>query len=74
MRNIDKLSSSVHSDYRTVSHYWVLLVYVALIRAAVWETMGTGHYYFDKMRSSFNLVQNQLFALPWELHRQPYLC
>jgi hypothetical protein len=25
--------------------------------------MGTGHYYFDEMRSSFNLVQNQLFAL-----------
>jgi hypothetical protein len=23
----------------------------------------TGHYYFDEMRSSFNLVQNQLFAL-----------
>jgi hypothetical protein len=26
---------AAHSDYRTVSHYWVLLVYVALIRA-VW--------------------------------------
>jgi hypothetical protein len=25
--------------------------------------MGTGHYYFDEMRSSFNLVQNQIFAL-----------
>jgi hypothetical protein len=25
--------------------------------------MGTGHYYFDEMRSSFNLGQNQLFAL-----------
>jgi hypothetical protein len=25
--------------------------------------MGTGHYYFDEMRSSFNWVQNQLFAL-----------
>jgi hypothetical protein len=25
--------------------------------------MGTGHYYFDEMRSSFNLVQNQLFEL-----------
>jgi hypothetical protein len=25
--------------------------------------MGTGHYYFDEMRSSFGLVQNQLFAL-----------
>jgi hypothetical protein len=25
--------------------------------------MGTGHYYFDEMRSSFNFVQNQLFAL-----------
>jgi hypothetical protein len=24
--------------------------------------MGTGHYYFDEMRSSFNLVQNQLFG------------
>jgi hypothetical protein len=62
-----------HSDYRTVSHYWVLLVYVALIRQ-FGQMMGTGHYYFDEMRSSFNLVQNQLFALPWELHRQPYLC
>jgi hypothetical protein len=28
-----------HSDYRTVSHYWVLLVYVALIRA-VWADDG----------------------------------
>jgi hypothetical protein len=27
------------------------------------QTMGTGHYYFDEMRSFFNLVQNQLFAL-----------
>jgi hypothetical protein len=27
------------------------------------QTMGTGHYYFDEMRSSFYLVQNQLFAL-----------
>jgi hypothetical protein len=27
------------------------------------QTIGTGHYYFDEMRSSFNLVQNQLFAL-----------
>jgi hypothetical protein len=26
------------------------------------QTMGTGHYYFDEMRSSFNLVQNQLLA------------
>jgi hypothetical protein len=25
--------------------------------------MWTGHYYFDEMRSSFYLVQNQLFAL-----------
>jgi hypothetical protein len=25
--------------------------------------MGTGHYYFEEMRSSFNFVQNQLFAL-----------
>jgi hypothetical protein len=25
--------------------------------------MGTRHYYFDEMRSSFNLVQNQLFAI-----------
>jgi hypothetical protein len=25
--------------------------------------MGTGQYYFDEMRSSFNLVQNQLFEL-----------
>jgi hypothetical protein len=24
--------------------------------------MGTGHYYFDEMRSSFNLVQNKLFG------------
>jgi hypothetical protein len=24
--------------------------------------MGAGHYYFDKMKSSFNLVQNQLFG------------
>jgi hypothetical protein len=24
--------------------------------------MGTGHYYFDAMRSSFNLVQNQLLC------------
>jgi hypothetical protein len=27
------------------------------------QTMGTGHYYFDEMKSSFNLVRNQLFAL-----------
>jgi hypothetical protein len=27
------------------------------------QMMGSGHYYFDEMRSSFNLVQNQLFAL-----------
>jgi hypothetical protein len=49
-----------------MSPYWVLPVFVELI-LAVWgefgQTMGTGHYYFDKMRSSFNLVQNQLFAL-----------
>jgi hypothetical protein len=25
--------------------------------------MGTVHLYFDEMRSSFNLVQNKLFAL-----------
>jgi hypothetical protein len=25
--------------------------------------MGTGHYYFDEMRNSLNMVQNQLFAL-----------
>jgi hypothetical protein len=25
--------------------------------------MATGHYYFEEMRSSFNLVQNHLFAL-----------
>jgi hypothetical protein len=25
--------------------------------------MGRGHYYFDEMRSSFSLVQNQLFGL-----------
>jgi hypothetical protein len=25
--------------------------------------MGTGHKYFDEIRSSFNLVQNQLFVL-----------
>jgi hypothetical protein len=42
-----------------VSPYWVLPVYVELIRAVWAETMGTGHYYFDEMRS---LVQNQLFA------------
>jgi hypothetical protein len=44
-----------------VSPYWVLPVYVELIRA-VWadDAMGTGHYYFDKMRSSLKLVQNQL--------------
>jgi hypothetical protein len=46
-----------HSDYRTVSSpYLVLPVYLELIRA-VWAD------YFDEMRSSFNLVQNQLFAL-----------
>jgi hypothetical protein len=33
------LFSHSHSDYRTVSHYWVLLVYVALIRA-VWADDG----------------------------------
>jgi hypothetical protein len=32
-------SYTIHSDYRTVSHYWVLLVYVALIRA-VWADDG----------------------------------
>jgi hypothetical protein len=31
--------------------------------------MGTGHYYFDEMRSSFNLVQNQLFGA----HETQYL-
>jgi hypothetical protein len=45
-----------------VSPYWVLPVYVELIRA-VWADDWDGHYYFDEMRSSFNLVQNQLFAL-----------
>jgi hypothetical protein len=44
-----------------VSPYWVLPVYVELIQAIC--LMGTGHYYFDEMRSSFNLVQNQLLAL-----------
>jgi hypothetical protein len=34
-------SGLFHSDYRTVSHYWVLLVYVALIRA-VWADDGDG--------------------------------
>jgi hypothetical protein len=44
--------------------YWVLPVYVELIRA-VWadDAIGTGHYYFDDMRNSFNLVQNQLLAV-----------
>jgi hypothetical protein len=52
-----------HSDYRTVSPYWVLPVYVELIRA-VWADDGDRpHYYFDEMRRSLNLVQNQLFAL-----------
>jgi hypothetical protein len=51
-----------------VSPCWVLPVYVELIRA-VWaddgQTMGRrwGHFYFDEMKSSFSLVQNQLFAL-----------
>jgi hypothetical protein len=45
--------------YRTVSPYWVLPVYVSWFRQ-FGQTMGTGHYYFDEMRSSFNLVQNQL--------------
>jgi hypothetical protein len=31
--------------------------------------MGTGHYYFDEMRSTFNFVQNQLFAA----HETQYL-
>jgi hypothetical protein len=45
-----------------VSPYWALPV--ELIRAVMADdAMGTGHYYFDEMRSSFNLVQNQLFAL-----------
>jgi hypothetical protein len=43
-----------HSDYRTVSHCWVLLVYVALIRA-VWAdySMGTCHYYFDEIVKNY---------------------
>jgi hypothetical protein len=56
-----------HSDYRTVSPYWVLPVYVELIRAVLADATTrwgrTGHYYFDEMRSSFNLVENHLFAL-----------
>jgi hypothetical protein len=47
-----------------VSPYWVLPVYVELILAVLADdAMGTGHYYFDEMRSSFYLVQNQLIAL-----------
>jgi hypothetical protein len=33
------------------------------------QLMGTGHYYFDEMRSTFNFVQNQLFAA----HETQYL-
>jgi hypothetical protein len=55
-------SPPMHSDFRTVSPYWVLPVYVEFIRE-VGQTMGQGYYYFDEKRSSFNLVQNQLFAL-----------
>jgi hypothetical protein len=45
---------------------WVLIGYCLFLLS--WfglfgQTMGTGHYYFDEMRSSFNLVENQLFAL-----------
>jgi hypothetical protein len=58
-----------HSDYRTVSPYWVLPVYVKLIWAVWADTKGTGHNYFDEMRSSFNLVQNQLFCA----HETQYL-
>jgi hypothetical protein len=52
-----------HSDYRTVSPYWVLPVYVELIRA-VWADDGdslTGHYYFDEMRS-FLCSKNSIFT------------
>jgi hypothetical protein len=31
--------------------------------------MGTGHYFFDEMRTSFNLVQNHLFGA----HETQYL-
>jgi hypothetical protein len=33
--------------------------------------MGTGRYYFDEMRSSFNLDQNQLFARHYLLNKLP---
>jgi hypothetical protein len=50
---------TVHSDYRTVSPYWVLPVYVELIRA-VWADDGDRPLLFWQYE---NLVQNQLFAL-----------
>jgi hypothetical protein len=39
MRNNIRILTLVHSDYRTVSPYWVLPVYVELIRA-VWADDG----------------------------------
>jgi hypothetical protein len=53
------LPAFVHSDYRTVSPYWVLPVYVELIRA-VWADDGDRPLLFWRNE---NLVQNQLFAL-----------
>jgi hypothetical protein len=51
-----------------VSPYWVLPVYLGRF-GQFGQMMGTGHYYFDEMRSSFNLVQNQLFGA----HETQYL-
>jgi hypothetical protein len=54
-------------QYTTVTiEQWALIGYCLFTLS--WfgqfgQTMGTGHCYFDEMRSSFNLIQNQHFAL-----------
>jgi hypothetical protein len=57
-----------HSDYRTVSHYWVLLVYVAFIRA-VWADDGDKPLLFWRNEKLFEIGSKSAF---WA-HKTQYL-
>jgi hypothetical protein len=51
-QNFDCRSSAEHSDYRTVSPYWVLPDYVELIRA-VWADDGDRPLLFLRHKKLF---------------------
>jgi hypothetical protein len=47
------LYSLIHSDYRTVTPYWVLPVYVELIRAVLVDNFTMRHH-FRRPEAMFN--------------------